>query len=91
MTSRYIANNTDAHVQANQELADKIMSLIQAPDQGNPKESAGAVCKTDAKVKFPVATSLARAKEVAYGGTGDKAQKAKWRVATETLAIMPFR
>lgn len=50
MTSRYIANNTGAHIQANQNLADKIMCLIQSPDQSNPKESADTECKTDAKV-----------------------------------------
>jgi len=49
MTSRYIANNTAAHIQANQNLADKIMSLIQSPAPGNPKKSAGIECKTDAK------------------------------------------
>ena len=50
MTSRYVANNTDAHIQANQDLAQKIMSLIQAPDKSNPIESTGTECKTDAKV-----------------------------------------
>ena len=45
MTSRYIANNTNAHVPANQSIAKKIMSLIQSPDQGNPKESACTECK----------------------------------------------
>lgn len=66
MTSRYVANNTDAHVQANQDLASKIMSLIQAPGQSNTKESAVPGCKIETK---PVA------KPVADHGAGRNARK----------------
>lgn len=56
MTSRYVANNTDAHVQANQDLAKKIMSFIQAPGQSNTMESAGPGCRIETK---PVAKPVA--------------------------------
>ena len=68
MTSRYVANNTEAHVQANQDLAKKIMSFIQVPGQGNAMESAGSGCKT---VTRPVA------KPVADGKAGKNARKGK--------------
>ena len=45
MTSRYVANNTEAHVQANQDLAKKVMFFIQSPGQSNTMESAGTECK----------------------------------------------
>lgn len=64
MTSRYIANNTDAHIQANRDLAKKIMSFIKAPGQGNATESKGTGCKTETKV-------------VADGKAGDTARKGK--------------
>ena len=68
MTSRYVANNTDAHVQANQDLAKKVMSFIQTPGQSNTMESAGTVCKIETK---PVA------KPVADHGAGGNARKGK--------------
>ena len=68
MTSRYVANNTDAHVQANQDLAKKIISFIQSPGQSNAMKSAGTGCKTDAKVV---------AKMVADGGARGNARKSK--------------
>ena len=40
----------DVHVQANQYLANKVMSFIQAHGQSDTMESAGTECKTDAKV-----------------------------------------
>lgn len=68
MTSRYVANNTDAHVQANQDLAKKIMSFIQAPGQSNTIKSSGTGCKIETK---PVA------KPVADPGAGKNARKDK--------------
>ena len=66
MTSRYIAKNTDAHVQANHDLAKKVMSFIQAPVQSDTMESAGTGCKIETK---PVA------KPVADHGAGRNARK----------------
>ena len=48
MPSRYIANNTAAHIQANHDLAKKIMSFIQAPGKSNTMESTSTECKSEA-------------------------------------------